>query len=128
MSPTLIAAVVLILAAAVIYTIAVWTERRAGEVRWSHVAIFAAGLVTDTTATALMNRLAQTSSPGLHGPLGVAAIGLMLFHTAWAAWVVWRGSEGLKRSFHRFSIVVWALWMVTLVTGFVLAVPAMLAG
>jgi hypothetical protein len=57
--------------------------------------------------------------------LGVLAIALMLIHATWATAVLLLKRESLVRNFHHFSLTVWALWMVSLVTGFALAIPSM---
>jgi uncharacterized repeat protein (TIGR03987 family) len=113
-------AVVGITLALVFYTVAVFWERRSGQLRWSHFVLFALGLVCDTTGTTLMTRLAGSWTWGLHSITGLAAILLMLAHTLWALWVLLRGSEQLRSKFHVFSIFVWALWLVPYLTGMVL--------
>jgi uncharacterized repeat protein (TIGR03987 family) len=126
MSPTLIGAVVTILAAAIIYTIAVFAEYRAGELKPWHVALFWTGLVFDTIGTTLMSQLAGGFELNLHGALGVLAIVIMLVHAAWATTVLLLKRAQLMRNFHHFSLTAWALWMVSLVTGFAIAIPSMM--
>ena len=127
MSPTLIGAVVTILAAATIYTIAVFAEQRAGVLKPWHLVLFWVGLVFDTTGTKLMGDIAGGWEPNVHGVLGVLAIALMLVHAAWATVALLMQQESVLKKFHRFSVAVWALWMVTLVTGFAFAIPQMFA-
>ncbi len=52
---------------------------------------------------------------------GTAAIVLMAIHLIWAIIVLVRGRENEKRAFHRFSIVVWAIWLIPYVAGAVSA-------
>lgn len=125
MSPTLIGAVITILLAAVIYTIAVFAEHRSRNLRTWHLVLFWAGLVFDTTGTTLMSRLSGGFKFNLHGSLGILAIAIMLVHAAWATTVLVLGREKLLRNFHHFSLTAWALWMASLVTGFAIAIPAM---
>jgi uncharacterized repeat protein (TIGR03987 family) len=127
MSPTLIGAVVSILSAATIYTIAVFAEHRAGVLKPWHLALFWIGLVFDTVGTSLMSELAGGWRLNMHGVLGVLAIVLMLVHSAWATIALVMKHDSVLRKFHRFSVAVWALWMVTLVTGFAFAIPEMFA-
>lgn len=124
MSPTLIGAVISILTAAVIYTIAVFAEARSRELKPWHLALFWAGLVFDTIGTTLMSDIAGGFELNVHGVLGVLAIVLMLVHATWATVVLLLKRDTLVRNFHHFSLTVWALWMVSLVTGFVLAIPS----
>ena len=126
MSPTLIGAVVTILAAAVIYTIAVFAEFRAHELKPWHVALFWTGLVFDTIGTTLMSQLAGGFELNIHGVLGVLAIVIMLVHAGWATTVLLLKRAQLMRNFHHFSLTAWTLWMISLVTGFAIAIPSMM--
>jgi uncharacterized repeat protein (TIGR03987 family) len=127
MTPTLIAAVVTILLAAAFYTFAVFAEHRVGILKRWHLVLFWIGFVSDTTSTTLMSMVAGGWRPNLHGLLGVASILLMLVHCVWATIAIVRDDKAVLERFHRFSLTVWALWTVTLVTGFALAIPEMLA-
>lgn len=126
MSPTLVVATVSILIAAVIYSIAVFAEYRSRDLKRWHLALFWAGLVFDTLGTTLMSRLAGGFQLNIHGILGILAIAIMLVHAAWASVVLLLGRERLLHNFHHFSLTAWALWMVSLVTGFVIAIPSMM--
>jgi uncharacterized repeat protein (TIGR03987 family) len=128
MSPTLIAAVATILTAAIVYTIAVFAERRSGVLKPWHLALFWVGLVFDTTGTTLMSDIAGGWKLNIHGALGVIAIVLMLVHAGWATYAILSKREAILRNFHTFSTHVWALWMVSLVSGFALNLPLMLRG
>lgn len=59
MSPLLIIASTVISLALVAYTIGVFSERRAGELRPAHLAFFWLGLACDTTGTTIMAIMAQ---------------------------------------------------------------------
>ena len=82
MSPMLATASAVISLALVAYTIGVFSERRSGELKCSHLAFFWLGLICDSTGTSLMSIMAQNSggamSP-LHPVTGFLAIALMLF-------------------------------------------------
>ena len=126
MSPILIAATTSILAAAVIYTIAVFAEQRSGVLKPWHLALFWLGLIFDTTGTTLMSKIAGGFELNIHGVLGVAAIALMLVHAGWATIAITFKQQQVLKSFHTFSTHVWGLWMLSLVSGMVLALPGML--
>lgn len=127
MTPTLIGAVTAITAAAVIYTIAVFAEQRSGVLRLWHLVLFWGGFVFDTAGTTLMSRVAGGFMLNLHGVLGIAAILLMLIHSSWATLAITLKQESVLKKFHTFSVHVWALWMLSLATGFGMAIPEMLA-
>jgi uncharacterized repeat protein (TIGR03987 family) len=67
-----------------------------------------------------MSRMADGSGGGLmsaHGITGAVAIVLMMVHAVWATAVLVRKDEKAMRSFHKFSILVWAIWLVPFVLG-----------
>ena len=103
---------VIITLALVFYTVGVWSERLAGRLRPWHLAMFVLGLVFDTIGTGLMFDHAGGLTPDLHGLSGLLAIVLMFVHAAWAAVVLWRRDETWLTRFHRFSVVVWLIWLV----------------
>lgn len=123
----LLPAIVLITAALVLYTIGVWAERIQRVLKWWHVVFFALGLTADASGTWLMTRIAESGESdatgvgavllAIMGVTGVIAILLMAVHLAWAIIVLVRGSERAKHTFHRFSVIVWAVWLVPYLTG-----------
>ncbi|MDO5500753.1 MAG: HsmA family protein [Propionibacteriaceae bacterium] len=127
----LITAIVLISLALVFYTSGVWTERRAGALRSVHAGWFALGLGADAVGTWVMSRIAADQGPqreGVAGALnsvmattGAVALVLMALHLAWALVVLARNRASEKATFHRFSVVVWAIWLLPYVTGMVAA-------
>lgn len=56
----------------------------------------------------------------LHGITGFLAIVLMLFHALWATWVLYKNDENKKVAFHKFSIVVWTIWLIPYFIGMML--------
>jgi len=104
--------------ALVIYTIGVWSERIQGRLKWWHVGMFYAGLVCDSIGTGAMGLMVG----GLlqftfHGITGLAAVLIMLFHAGWATVVLARKNETMIVKFHKFSIMVWVIWLIPMVTG-----------
>ena len=126
-----ILSIVLITLALVFYTIGVWSERIQGELKWWQVGAFALGFAADTSGTLLMSAIARSDGPsGLEGsPIlaqlmaisGVVALVLMGLHLAWAVVVMIRNKPAEKASFHKFSLVVWAIWLVPYFTGAIAA-------
>jgi uncharacterized repeat protein (TIGR03987 family) len=94
------------------YSIGVWSERLQGRLRPWHLAFFWVGLVFDTWGTGLMFEYVGGFSFDVHGISGVIAIILMLIHAVWATVVLARRNERLIHSFHRFSLLVWAIWLI----------------
>lgn len=114
---------VFITMALIIYSIGVWSERFQGRLKWWHVVAFYTGLVCDSIGTGAMSLMAG----GLlqftfHGLTGLAAILIMIFHAGWATLVLIKKNEKLIIKFHGFSVVVWAIWLIPMVTGAVFGV------
>ena len=119
MSPLLLKAVISITLALVFYTIGVWSERRAKLLKSWHLAFFWMGLVMDVTGTKMMSLINdQTQNAmSLHGITGLIAIILMMFHAIWATVVIVRNSERALSTFHRFSVIVWIIWLIPYIIG-----------
>jgi uncharacterized repeat protein (TIGR03987 family) len=111
---------VLITLALVFYSIGVWAERIAGRLKTWHLVFFWMGFACDTIGTGIMMEMAGGITFDIHGLTGVVAIALMLVHAAWASVVLARRDEKMIVNFHRFSVVVWLIWLVPYVSGFFL--------
>ncbi|MCX6282250.1 MAG: HsmA family protein [Bacteroidetes bacterium] len=120
MSSTLIIAIVFINIAFVIYTFGVWAERIQRRLKLWHLVFFWGGLVADTTGTTAMSVLSGSLFRAtFHGITGNTAILLMLFHAVWATIVLIRGNEKQINNFHRFSLLVWGIWLIPMISGMV---------
>jgi len=115
----LIFAIVAIVSALVFYTIGVWGEKFAGILKPWHLLLFWIGLVFDTTGTTLMGNIAGKMDFDIHGITGVLAIILMLSHAVWATVVLITKQEKWLKNFHKFSIVVWLIWLIPFFTGMI---------
>ena len=113
----LVAAIVSITLALVFYTIGVWSEKRAGTLKPWHLGFFWLGFVCDTTGTTIMESIAGGWSWSFHGVTGLLAILLMLFHAVWGSIVLFRKDEKTAAFFHKFSLVVWAIWLIPYLSG-----------
>ena len=103
---------VIMATALVLYTIGVWSERFAGRLRGWHLVFFWAGLACDTVGTGMMFDYVGGMQFDVHGISGVIAIVLMAVHAVWATVVLRRRDERWLTKFHRFSVVVWATWLI----------------
>jgi uncharacterized repeat protein (TIGR03987 family) len=118
----LITAIITITLALVFYTIGVWSEHKAKKLTLTHLVFFLLGLVFDTTGTTIMSSIASKSDvvhTGLnwHAITGGSAIALMAFHAIWAIIVLIKKNEKAQVSFHKFSLVVWLLWLIPYASG-----------
>ena len=103
---------IIISLALVFYSIGVWSERCAGRLKAWHLIFFWFGLICDTWGTGLMLEMAAGLTYDLHGLTGLLAIILMFIHAVWATVVLLRKDEKLIVSFHKFSVVVWVIWLI----------------
>lgn len=114
MPPLLVASFTLITLALLFYTLGVWAERVARYLKPWHVAAFWTGFAFDIAGTTAMHQLAEgrfdLRDP--HTLTGQLALWLMLAHAVWATWVTRRGSDTVRRDFHRYSLFVWCIWLI----------------
>jgi len=103
---------IIITSALVFYSIGVWSERIAGQLRPWHLAFFWLGLVFDTWGTGMMFDMVGGMRFDVHGLTGLLAIFLMLIHAIWATVVLVRKDEKMINNFHKFSVVVWFIWLI----------------
>ncbi len=117
----LIAAIVLITGALIFYSIGVWGEKIKGALSPRWLAFFWLGFVCDTAGTTVMSAIAGGGllEFNFHAITGLLAIVLMLVHAVWATLVLARKREKAMKSFHRFSLVVWAIWLLPYLSGLV---------
>ena len=123
----LLPAIILITSALVLYSIGVWSEHLQRVLKWWHAGFFALGLICDASGTYLMTQLAASSEvrpsgigTGLNAVMavtGAAALLLMVIHLGWAVIVLLRNRDVDKKRFHKFSLIVWAIWLVPYFTG-----------
>jgi uncharacterized repeat protein (TIGR03987 family) len=113
-------AMILITLALVFYSIGVWSERFAGRLKGWHLIFFWSGLMCDTIGTGMMMDMAGGLTFDIHGATGLIAILLMLIHAAWASVVLLRKDERFIQNFHKFSLVVWLIWLIPYFSGFFL--------
>lgn len=112
MEPLLMRAVIFITLALLLYTIGVWSERIQGRLKRWHLVLFYLGLICDALGTHFMSKLSNSSLFTLHGVTGLLAITLMFIHAIWASIVLIRNDETKIIQFHKFSIIVWIIWLI----------------
>lgn len=110
----MIISIILITLALIFYSLGVWSERIAKYLKPWHVVAFWIGFSFDISGTYVMHQLAKgpfdMAEP--HTLTGQIALWLMLLHATWATWVIIKGNEELRIKFHRFSLIVWMIWLI----------------
>jgi len=112
MSGTMSFPFIIITLALLFYSIGVWSERFAGVLKPWHLVFFWTGLVFDTWGTGMMMDMAGGMAVNVHALTGLIAIVLMLIHAVWATVVLVRKDENMIYNFHRFSVMVWLIWLI----------------
>jgi len=116
----LIIAMNLIFAACILYTVGVWSEKIQRRLKGWHLMVFWLGLFFDTIGTGAMGKMAGSIIQfNFHGITGMAAILLMLFHSIWASIIIYKKDEIKLLQFHKFSLIVWIIWLIPMITGMI---------
>ena len=113
---------ILITLALVFYSTGVWSERFARYLKKWHVVAFWTGFMFDVSGTWTMGSLSDDpfNLLKLHTLTGQIALWLMLIHAIWATYVVIKGSENSLRQFHRYSLIVWVVWLIPYFGGMIM--------
>ena len=119
MPPLLLYAVILFTVALVLYTISVWSERLQRHLKTWHLVVFGLGVVTDAVATWLTIEFVGAIVFTPHAIFGFTSLCLMALHFIWAVAVYAGDRKAGMSQFHRFSLLVWSVWMLSYITGFV---------
>lgn len=122
MPMVIIVAVFSITAALIFYSIAVWWNRARQRLEPRHLVLFYLGLICDIAATAMMWSSVEKVTWDLHTISGYTALGLMFVMTMVGTWGLSRHNERVLANFHRFSVPVWFIWVISWLTGVVLGV------
>ncbi len=122
MSTQLLISTILINLALLFYSLGVWAERFAHYLKRWHVAAFWTGFTFDVSGTYAMTKLTSGSfnPTDLHSLTGQIALWLMLAHAIWATTVVRNGNEKTRTGFHRYSLLVWFIWLVPYFGGMIM--------
>ncbi|MCB0731324.1 MAG: TIGR03987 family protein [Ignavibacteriae bacterium] len=114
MSSLVIFSTVLITLALIFYSLGVWAERLARFLKPWHVISFWIGFFFDVSGTLAMHKLADGPFNILepHTLTGQIALWLMLIHAIWATVVTRNGTDQARSNFHKFSLVVWIIWLI----------------
>jgi uncharacterized repeat protein (TIGR03987 family) len=122
MHVTIALSAILITLALVFYSIGVWAERITRYLKKWHVWAFWTGLLFDISGTWTMGKLSENpfNILDLHSLTGQIALWLMFIHAIWATIVVRRGSEIMLEKFHKYSLLVWIIWLIPYFGGMIM--------
>ena len=122
MSGILIFSAITITLALLFYSVGVWSERVSKYLKSWHVATFWLGFTFDIFGTTAMHYISDNpfDLTDSHTLTGQIALWLMLAHAIWATVVVRKNKIALRKSFHRYSLVVWLIWLIPYIGGMIL--------
>ena len=105
--------------ALIFYSLGVWAERWVRFLKVWHVVSFWLGFTFDITGTFAMHLIAEGDFNFFepHTFTGQIALWLMLIHAVWATRVVLKNNLELRKSFHRYSLIVWLVWLIPYIGG-----------
>lgn len=119
MTISILMSAVLITLALIFYSIGIWAERIIRYLKKWHVIFFWLGFIFDLLGTYAMHLLATNpfDITESHTFTGQIALWLMLMHAVWASYIVIKGNEIARLKFHKYSIVVWFIWLIPYLGG-----------
>jgi uncharacterized repeat protein (TIGR03987 family) len=122
MNMLMVLSTTLITLALVFYSTGIWSERFSRYLKGWYVAAFWTGFMFDVLGTWAMGRLSEDpfNLLDLHTLTGQIALWLMLIHAIWATYVVRKGSENSRKRFHRYSLIVWLIWLIPYFGGMIM--------
>ncbi|BCZ46987.1 membrane protein [Clostridium gelidum] len=111
-------AIISITSSLLFYTIGVWSGKKQGELKNWHLFVFYLGLAFDILGTVFMSKLTKGGFQfNFHGLIGLLSIILMLLNVVFATIILIRNDKKLKSIFHKFSITVWFIWLISFISG-----------
>lgn len=105
---------ILITLALISYSIGIWSERISKTLKTWHLIMFWFGFSFDVSGTYLMHLMAKGPFDffAIHTFTGQIALWLMLIHALWATFVIIKNKSELKKKFHKYSLIVWFVWLI----------------
>lgn len=101
------------------YSVGVWAERIKKMLKPWHLVFFWMGLIADTLGTAYVKEQVGTVIYNFHTITGILGLLLMFIHTIWATYIVIVNNSKQLYSFHKFSLLVWIVWLIPYFTGLI---------
>ena len=105
--------------ALIFYSVGVWAERIKKMLKPWHLIFFWMGLIADTLGTAYVKEQVGTVIYNFHSITGILGLLLMFIHTVWATYIVIVSNSKQLSSFHKFSLLVWVVWLIPYFTGLI---------
>ena len=125
MTPLILTGAIFFTLALIFYSIGIWNDYYHKKLKQWHLAMFGLGVITDTIGTLCMYLHVGHLIFTAHSISGFLGLFLMIFHFCWAFIAIRNNDIELQKTFHRFSILVWAFWMISYISGLYLGVSGL---
>ena len=122
MKPVILVSVISITTALIVYSIAVWSNWRAKILSVAQIVLLWIGLAADALATRMMGLSVEETTWDFHTISGYAGLGLMAILAIVGSWAKLTSREDILRSFHKYAVPVWVIWVVSYLTGVVIGI------
>ena len=103
--------------ALILYSIAIWSGRLAGELKAWHLIVFSLGVIIDSLAIWLTIKMVGAIVFTPHAIFGFIALALMVLHFIWAVVAFKLGRQKSQR-FQQLALIVWGVWVLSYLSGF----------
>jgi len=121
--PIILISVISITTALVVYSIAVWRNWRMKLLTTAHVILLWCGLAADMLATQMMGLSIEGDMVwDFHTISGYTGLALMAVLAVVGSWARLSGNDAVLKSFHRFAIPVWVIWVASYATGVIIGI------
>ncbi len=122
MSNLILLSVVLITLALILYSVAVWLNRRSRQLTMANIGIFWVAVGCDALATRFMGARVETIRWDLHTISGYLALALMAALTLWGTAALLRRRDDWIALFHQLALPIWVIWVGSYITGVYLGI------
>ncbi|WP_057830046.1 HsmA family protein [Colwellia sp. TT2012] len=125
MTPLILSGAIFFTLALIFYSIGIWNDYYHKKLKMWHLTMFGLGVITDTIGTIMMYLHVGHLIFTAHSISGFLGLFLMIFHFCWAFIAIRNNDLELQKTFHRFSILVWAFWMISYISGLYLGISGL---
>jgi len=124
-TPLILTGAIFFTLALIFYSVGIWNDYYHKKLKKWHLIMFGLGVVTDTIGTLCMYLHVGHLIFTAHSISGFLGLFLMVFHFCWAFIAINNNDIELQKTFHRFSILVWAFWMISYISGLYLGISGL---
>lgn len=129
MSSELIFALGAMILSLVFYTLGVIGERKSKSINKVNIILFWLGFICISIGIYFISGIVQSSIEStdiatsmLQSLVSMISVFIMLFHCVWGSWALIRNNESQQKIFHKYSLIIWIVWLVPYLISIMLAI------